>query len=117
MATVEKLKFSESSEGGPVLITATTSTAAVTIHTCTTGTGDGTWDEIYLWGYTNDDSDVNLIIEYGDTSHPIIQTLTLKAGNTLALPGSIGNTALVIKGFKGSTGVVGVLGFVNRISS
>ena len=117
MATVAKLKFSGSSDGEPVIITATSSTNAITVHTCTTGTGDATYDEMYLWGYNNTSGTVDLTVEYGDTSHPVVQTLTGKAGETLVLPGLIGNTSLVIKAFKSSTAVVGVSGFVNRISS
>lgn len=117
MSTVSKLKFSGSSDGEPVLITATSSTGAITVHTCATSAGDATYDEIYLWGYNNATGNINLTIEYGDTSHPIIHTLTAKAGNTIVLPGQIGNTALVIKAFKSAAGTVGVSGFVNRISS
>ena len=117
MATVAKLKFSGSSDGEPILITATSSTGAITVHTCTTGTGDNTYDEMYLWGYSNATGNVTLTLEYGDTSHPIAHTLTAKAGHTLVLPGLIGNTALVIKAFKSAAVTVGISGFVNRISS
>lgn len=117
MSTVSKLKLSGSSDGEPVLITATSSTGAITIHTCATGTGDNSYDEVYLWGYNNSSADVDLTLEFGDTSHPIIHTLSSKAGHTLVMPGLIGNTSLVIKAFKSASGTVGVSGFVNRISS
>ena len=117
MATVAKLRLSGSSDGEPVIITATSSTNAITIHTCATSAEDNTYDEVYLWGYNNTSGTVDLTVEYGDTSHPVVQTLTGKAGKTLVLPGLIGNTSLVIKAFKSSASVVGVSGFVNRISS
>lgn len=113
-----KAKLSGSSDGEPILITGTTSTAANTLHTTSTSAGDNTWDEIYLWGFNNGTGDVNLTIEYGSTSHVIVQTLSAKAGLSVPiLPGTVGNTGLVVKAFKGGSATVGVLGFVNQISS
>lgn len=116
MSAVEKLKLSGSSDGEPVLVTATTSTAAITIHTCATA-GDNTFDEVWLWGFNNATAAVTLTIEYGDTAHPIVQTLSAKTGHTLVLPGLLGNTSLVIKAFKSAATVVGVTGFVNRYTT
>ena len=117
MATVAKYKLSGSTAGKPMLITSTNSTGANTIHTCGSATGENSHDEIYLWGFNNSTASVNLSIEYGDTTAVIVHTLTAKAGNTLVLPGTIGNASTAIKGFKSTTGTVGVVGFVNRISS
>ena len=112
-----KAKLSGSSDGEPILITGTTSTAANTLHTTSTSAGDNTWDEIYVWGYNNGTGSVNLTIEYGSTSHVLVHSLGAKTGNTLILPGTIGNTGLVVKAFKGGSAAVGVMGFVNQISS
>jgi len=112
-----KVKLSGSSDGEIVLITSTTSSGANTIHTFTASTGDNTWDEIYLWGYNNGTGATNISLEYGSTTAVMTQSLGAKTGATLLLPGTIGNTGLVLKAFKGGTATVGVVGFINAVSS
>lgn len=116
MATVSKLKLSGSSDGEMINL-ATTSTAATTIHTFTASTGLNTYDEVYLWGFNNATASLNITLEYGSTTLDIVHTITAKSGLTLMLPGLIGNTGLVLKGFKSTTGDCGVIGFVNEITS
>ena len=118
MAGIVKAKLSGSTDGEPVLITSTNSTGATTIHTFASGvSGENSWDEIYLWGFNNSTADINLTIEYGSTSHIIVHSIPYKEGMTLILPGTVGHNGLVLKGFKGATGTLGVAGFINRISS
>ena len=112
-----KAKLSGSSDGMPINTLATTSTGATTIHTFTASTGANTWDEIYLWGFNNGTGSVNITLEYGSTANTIVQTLGAKAGNTLILPGTIGNAGVILKAFKSGSATVGVVGFINQISS
>jgi len=115
MATYYKAKLSGSTEGAPIAVTSTNSTGANTIHTCTTSTGANIWDEVYLWAHS-EDTNANIIIEYGSTSAVLTQSLNYNDGVVPVLPGLIGNGGLVMKAFKNSTGAsVFVTGFVNQI--
>ena len=115
MATYSKAKLSGTTKGAPFAVTAVNSTGAQTIHTCTTSTGAAIWDEMYLWGHSND-SDVDITIEYGSTSAVLKQRLNYNEGMVQILPGTIGNGGLVIKAFKSSTGATVLLeGFVNQV--
>jgi hypothetical protein len=112
-----KAKLSGSSDGMPINTLATTSTGATTIHTFTTSTGANTWDEIYLWGFNNGTGNVDITLEYGSTTAIIVQTLSPKTGNTLILPGTVGNAGTVLKAFKSGTTAMGLIGFINSVSS
>ena len=115
MGVYYKAKLSGSTEGAPIAVSAVNSTGANTIHTCSTSTGANIWDEVYLWAHSQD-TDVDLTIEYGSTSAILKQRLNYNEGMVQVLPGTIGNGALVIKAFKGSTGAsVFITGFVNQI--
>lgn len=113
---IVKLKLSGSSDGEPINL-ATTSTSATTIHTFCTSAGDNTYDEVYLWAFNNATVNFNLTLEYGSTALDIITTIPYRTGAVLVLPGLIGNTGMVLKGFKSTTGDGGVIGFVNQITS
>jgi hypothetical protein len=113
---IVKLKLSASSDGEPLNL-ATSSSGATTIHTFTASTGDNTYDEIYLWAFNNATASMNITLEYGSTTLTCVTTVYPKAGQTLLLPGLIGNTGLVLKGFKSTTGDARVIGFVNQITS
>ena len=115
MTTVAKLKLSGSSDGELINL-ATTSSGATTIHTFCTGTGDNTYDEVYLWAFNNSTAARNITLEDGSTSLIIVQSIPAKAGLTLMMPGLVGNTTKVLKGFAALAGC-GVSGFVNQISS
>jgi hypothetical protein len=115
MATVQKIKLSGSSDGELINL-ATTSTGATTIHTFCTSAGDNTYDEVYLWGFNNSTATRNITLEYGSTALTIVQSIPSKVGTVLVLPGLIGNTTMVLKGFASLAGC-GVIGFVNQITS
>lgn len=114
---IVKGKLSGSSNGTPINTLATNSTGATTIHTFTASTGANTWDEIYLWGFNNGTGNVNITLEYGSTTAIIVQTLYPKAGNTPILPGTVGNAGTVLKAFKSGTTSMGLIGFINSVSS
>ena len=116
MSVLTRMKLSGTTAGKPLLITSTNSTGANTVHVCTTSTGSGVWDEVYLWGFNNTTGTVDLSLEYGDTTSVVVCSLSAKS-TTKILPGTMGNASTTIKGFKGGAGTVGVIGFVNRIVS
>ena len=122
MATFSKIKFSESTDGRPIKVVATAiATSPTLIHTgSTTAT---TLDEIWLYAQNNHTSDVALRIGFGGVSDPddIVEfTVKTKAGLYLIIPGLVlkGNaTALTVKAAAGTTNVISLSGYVNRITA
>lgn len=122
MSTAIKTKLSASTDGKAIKIAAT-ATAGTLIHTAdasaTPGAG-GVWDEIYLWAFNSSASPVVLTIEHGGPTAPdqnIVQTIAPQSGLVLVLPGVILQNSATVKAFAGTTNVVTVLGYVNRITN
>jgi hypothetical protein len=120
MATYSKVHLSGSTGGQPILVAAT-STAGTTIHT--TGTSTSDLDEIWLYANNTSSSGVKLTIEYGGTTSPnnlIELTIAAETGLVLVIPGLLlsgdGTSGRAVKAFAGTTNVVNVTGYVNRIS-
>lgn len=118
MATVVKRKLSGSTDGLPIKVAAT-STPGTTIHTAPAVTADGSWDEVWLYAYNSHTSAVELTIEYGGTTAPdqnIKVTLAAKSGLALIVPGLILQNSKVVSAFAGTTNVITISGWVNRIT-
>lgn len=119
MATAKKRKLSSSTDGRPILITAT-GTAGTLIHTSVAGTVEGTFDEIWLYASNFSSSDRTLNIEWGGTTSPddIISTaITSKSGLMLLIPGLILQDGTEVRAFIDVTGsALSVSGFVNTIT-
>lgn len=120
MATFSKQKLSGSTDGRMILVAAT-ATAGTTIHA--TGTSATIIDEVWLYAVNSSSTDVKLTIEYGGTTSPndLIE-FTVKAENGLYLmvPGLIltgtGAAANTVRAFAGTTNVISIGGYVNRIT-
>lgn len=120
MATFTKVPFSGATDGTPIKVAATASTGT-TIHT--TGTSATAFDEVWLYAYNSSTSAVVLTVQFGGTATPdddIKVTIPSQSGLTLVVPGlilagtgSVGNT---VYAYAGTTNVVTVSGYVNRIS-
>lgn len=117
MASFLKRKLSESVDGMPILVAAT-STAGTLIHTAVAGTTDGTYDEIWLYAQNNHTAAVTVTVEYGDanTAHNIIFTVASKSGFTFHHPGLLLQNSKTIRVFAGTANVVTISGFVHRIT-
>jgi len=118
MATFQKRKLSGSTDGRGIKVVAT-STPGTTIHTATSSTTDGTYDEIWLYAFNSSASSIALTIEFGGTTAPddnIVQTLESKAGLQLIVPGLILQNGTVVKAFAGSANVITIQGFVNTMT-
>jgi len=120
MATFSKQILSGSTDGKQVLVAAT-ATAGTTIHTgSSTAT---TLDEVWIYAVNTSATDVKLTIEWGGTTAPndhIEFTVKAENGLYLIIPGLIlkGNaTPLVIRAFAGTTNVIALSGYVNRITA
>jgi len=114
MGTISKELLSGSTQGQPIIITATTSPGTI-VHT--TGTSSTTIDEIWL--YANNDSavQVTLTVQYGTGN--IVVGIPSRTGLSILLPGLAltgnGITGTVVRAFAGTTSVISVVGYLNRI--
>jgi len=122
MATLSKITLSSSTDGRPIKVAATAiGTSPTLIHTgSTTAT---TYDEVWIYAQNNHTADVALRLGFGNTTDPddiIEYTVKTKGGLYLIVPGLIlkGNaTALTVKAAAGTTNVISLSGYVNRITA
>ncbi len=117
MAIYSKQLLSGSSNGQPILIAATASPGTL-IHTATSSTVD--FDETWLWCQNTSGGAVNLTIQYGGTTAPnnsFTLSMAAASGLYLLVPGLILNNGLVVRAFAGTTNVLTIAGFVNRITA
>ena len=79
-------------------------------------------DEVWIWAQNNHTADVAVRIGFGNTTDPddiIEYTVKTKGGLFLIVPGLLlqGNaTPLTVKAAAGTTNVITLFGFVNRIA-
>ena len=122
MATFSKIALSSSTDGRAIKVAATAiGTSPTLIHTgSSTAT---TFDEVWIYAQNNHTSDVALRLGFGGVTDPddIVEfTVKTKAGLYLIIPGLVlkGNaTPLTIKAAAGTTNVISLSGYVNRITA
>ncbi len=117
MATYAKQLLSGSTNGKGILVVAT-ATAGTTIHTAVSGTSD--LDELWVYAVNSSDADVKLTLEWGEATDPngnIEQTVPAESGLMLLAPGLLLQNSLVLKAFAGTTNVVVIHGYANRITA
>ena len=122
MATFTKVLLSGSTQGKAIKIAATTSGSnGTTLHA--TGTSSSVIDELWLYAYNSSSSAVVLTIQWGgitavDNEYKL--SIPPTTGLTLVVPGLIltgdGTTASTTRAYAGTTNVITVSGYVNRIS-
>ena len=120
MATFSKVVLSGSTQGKAIKVAATASTGT-TIHA--TGTSSSIIDEVWLYAYNSSASAVTLTIQYGGTTsvdNDIKLSIPATSGLTLVVPGLIltgtGSAANTVYAYAGTTNVITISGYVNRIS-
>lgn len=120
MATYSKALLSGSTEGKAIKVAATASTGT-TIHA--TGTSSSVIDEVWLYAYNSSGGPIALTIQYGGTAavdNDIKIDIPPTSGLTLVVPGLIltgtGSTANTIYAYAGTTNVITISGYINRIS-
>lgn len=114
MATISKLKLSGSTDGKAIKVVQT-ATAGDTIHTAHATA----LDEVVLYAVNSSADDVKLTIEWGEATAPdgnIEYTVAAEDGLKLIIPGLLLTNSLVVKAFAGTTNVILIHGFVNRIT-
>jgi hypothetical protein len=115
MATFSKQLLSGSTNGKQIKVAAT-ATAGTTIHTAHATA----LDEIWIYAFNSSASSVKLTIEYGEATAPdgnIEVTVLPEAGLVTIIPGLILTNSLVVKAFAGTTNVIMLSGYVNRITA
>jgi hypothetical protein len=118
MATYSKRVLSGTPADGRNVKVAATATAGTLIHTAVAGTSD--LDEIWLYACNTSGSDVKLTIEYGGVASPddlSEVTITAEAGWVLVCPGTLLQNGLIVRAFAGTTNVININGYVNRITA
>jgi len=120
MATYSKINLSGSTGGRPIKVAAT-ATAGTLVHS--TADSSTTIDEIWIYATNTSTSEVKLTIEYGGTTSPddlIEIPISGESGLILIIPGLIlngtGSAPRTVRAFAGTTNVINVVGYVNRIS-
>ena len=114
MAVFTKQELTGAADGVAVLIAAT-ATAGTLIHTAHATA----YDELWLWAYNSHTADLVLTIEWGGVTDPtnhIVQTIPFDAGLVPVVPGLILTNSLVCRAFAGTTNLVTLSGFVNRVT-
>ena len=118
MATYSKQLLSGTAASGRNVKVAATATAGTLIHTAVAGASD--MDEIWLYACNTGAADVKLTIEYGGVASPddlTEVTITTEAGWVLVCPGTLLNAGLLVRAFAGTTNVININGYVNRITA
>ena len=115
--TVSRIPLSGSTNGRGIKIAAT-ATAGTLLHTGTSSATD--CDVVTLYATNSSASAVNLTIEWGGVSDPddlIKLSIPATSGLTLVAPDLVIRNSLVVRAFAGTTNVVTVQGFVNRVAT
>ena len=112
--TFTKVILSGSTSGKQIKIAAT-ATAGTTIHTAHATS----LDEIWLWAVNSSTTAVKITVEWGEATAPdgnIEVTVPGESGYLMVVPGLVLTGSLVVKAFAGTTNVILVNGYVNRIT-
>jgi len=112
MATYSKQLLSGSTSGKPIAVAAT-ATPGTTIHTAHATA----LDEVWLYAVNTSTSSVKLTVEFGGTTNTenIELTITGESGLVLVIPGLPITGSNVVRAFAGTTNVISISGYVNRI--
>ena len=119
MATISKQELSGGTDGAGVKL-ADTASPGTLIHTATSATGSGLYDEIWLWAVNTSTVSLQITIQFGGTTaitNDIIQVVN-PAETSLVLPGLVLQNSLVVRAYveEAGDGLVSIQGFVNRIA-
>ena len=117
MATYSKQLLSGSTNGKGIKVAAT-ATAGTLIHTAISGTS--ALDEVWLYAHNTSSSSVKLTLEWGGVAAPDdhieVNIAAEGTGLILVAPGILLQNGLVIRAFAGTTNVINIFGYVNRIA-
>ena len=120
LVTYTRRLLSGSTDGLPIQVTGTNTAGANTIHTAVAGSTD--FDEIYAWANNAGAAAATLTIEWGSTSDPAGHLVKSYSIPSYSAPipiatGQVLNNSKVMKAFAGTTAVINITGYVNRITA
>lgn len=116
--TYTKDHLSGSTDGKGIKVAGTSSGGADTIHTATTASTTTDFDEVWIWCVNTSASAVKLTIMWGGTGDPddfIEYTVAPEDGLKCIIPGLVLQHSLAIKAFAGTTNLLVIHGFVNKM--
>ncbi len=118
---VSGLVLSGSTHGQPIVVAATVIGSGTTIHTATSETADGSFDEIYLWVTNADTAARTITIGWGGTTDPnnlVVDALTIppNLAPLMIVAGLRLRNALVVRAAASSASVLLISGFANRVT-
>lgn len=115
--TIDRRPLSGSTHGRGIKVAATSS-PGTDIHTATSSTTD--CDVVTLYAYNSSSSAVTLTIQWGGTTSvddDIKLTIPSLSGLTVVVPDMVLRNSLVAKAYAGTTNVVTIHGYVNRVTT
>lgn len=107
--------LSGSTNGRPILVTGTSSGAAVTVHTAHATQRD----RVHLWATNTQAAAVKLTVQFGGTTSPndeIEITIPGESGLALVVDGEMLTNSLVVRAFAATGSVINLCGWVERVS-
>lgn len=115
MATFTKTLLSGSTNGASILVSAS-ATPGTLIHTAQSGTSG--LDEIWLYADNSSSATVKLTVEFGGTAEKDQIELNIpgESGLVLVVPGLVLNNSLITRAFAGTSNLISISGYVNRVS-
>ena len=117
MATYSKTFLSASTNGKGVKVAAT-ATAGTLIHTAVSGTANV--DEVCVYAVNSSAADAKLTLEWGEATAPdgnIEQIVPAESGLMLLVPGLLLQNSLTLNAFAGTTNVIVIHGYVNKVTA
>lgn len=117
MSAFSKIKLSGSTDGKQILVAAVASPGTL-IHTAVAGIVD--YDEIWLYATNNHTAALSLVLQWGGTASPtdlIQMSIPSKTGLYLIIPGGVLNNSQILRAYAGTTNLISLFGWVNRIAA
>ena len=115
--TIVRIPLSGSTHGRGIKVAATSS-AGDTIHTATSSATD--CDVVTLYAYNSSGGAVNLTLQWGGTTSvddDLKLSIPATSGLTLVVPDLVLRNSLIVKAYAGTTNVVTIHGYVNRVAT
>lgn len=121
MATITKNLLSGSVNGKNILLTATTSGSANSIHTAVAGTTS--FDELWIYGYNTSAYPATAVLLWGDkgtggtneSASNMRVTIPAQSGRQLIIDGRLLNNGLTVSGYANTASAITIDGFCNSI--
>lgn len=113
MAVYSKQFLSSSTNGRPILVSATSSSGTA-IHTAHATSKD----EVWVYAYNDHTSSVDVTVEYGGvtTTDVITQAIPGQSGLRMIIPGLILTNSQIVSAFASTGNKISISGYVNRIT-